>query len=74
MELVKARHCPEARLGLKEERFRLRQGTKGHRGRGPVGVEPRYQEIGGGWAKRIALAQERATRTARALHDKERCV
>ena len=29
MELVRARHCPEARLGLKEERFRLRKGPKG---------------------------------------------
>ncbi|CAK0800501.1 unnamed protein product, partial [Prorocentrum cordatum] len=29
MELARARHCPEAWLGLKEERFRLRQGPKG---------------------------------------------
>ncbi|CAK0814516.1 unnamed protein product [Prorocentrum cordatum] len=29
MELARARHCPEAWLGLKEERFRLRQGAKG---------------------------------------------
>ncbi|CAK0904821.1 unnamed protein product [Prorocentrum cordatum] len=29
MELVRARHCPVAWLGLEEERFRLRQGTKG---------------------------------------------
>ncbi|CAK0845178.1 unnamed protein product, partial [Prorocentrum cordatum] len=29
MELARARHCPEAWPGLKEERFRLRKGTKG---------------------------------------------